>query len=87
MSAKTKLIIDILERAFFTYVEAFVGLLIVANVWTTTQAGGLVSLLQVVQVAAISAVPAALAVIKGGLASVIGDRNSAAALPKDLTKP
>lgn len=87
MSAKTKLIIDILERAFFTYAETFIGLLIAANVWSSTQAGSIISVLQVAQVAAISAIPAALAVIKGGLASVIGDRNTAAALPKDLTKP
>lgn len=87
MTAKTKLIIDILERTFFTYFETFIGLLIVANVWSSTQAGSLVSLLQVVQVAAVSAVPAALAVIKGGLASVIGNRDTAAALPKDVTAP
>lgn len=87
MSAKTKMIIDILERAFFTYAETFFGLLIAANVWTGTQAGGLLSVLQVVQVAAVSAIPAALAILKGGLATLIGDRNTAAALPKDLTKP
>jgi hypothetical protein len=85
VSAKEKLFIDILERAFFTWGETFLGLLLVANIWTGTEAGKLTGVLGAAQVAAVAALPAALAVIKGALASLLGNRNTAAALPADVT--
>lgn len=84
MTGKQNLALDIIERAAATWLEGFLGLLIVAQVWNSTQAGALIGILQVVQVAAVSAVPAALAVIKGGISSFIGNRNTASALPKPL---
>lgn len=81
MSTKGRLAFDILERAAATWLEGFLGLLIVANVWSSTQSGALLGVLQAVQIAAVAAVPAALSVIKGGLASFLGKKDTAAALP------
>ena len=61
---------DIAERATATYVQTFIGLLIVG--WTDTID------LAVIQTAAVAAVPAALSVIKGYAASLTGDPDSAA---------
>ncbi len=65
-----KLLLDIAERTFWTYVQSFIGLLLASSVIdiTTLKAAG------------VSAIPAALAVIKGFAASRVGD-NTAAALP------
>lgn len=84
MTPRLKLVVDLLERTVFTWLEAFVGLLAVANVFDTTQAGHLIGVLSAVQVAAVSALPAALAVLKGGLAALGGNRDSAAALPASI---
>jgi hypothetical protein len=55
---------DTLERALFTFVEAFIGLLIVA------ESGSVDGLsLSVVQTAGVSAFISALAVVKGAVAS------------------
>ena len=51
---------DLAERAIATYVQTFIGLLIVA--WGTTVD------LAAVQAAAVAAVPAALSVVKSALA-------------------
>jgi hypothetical protein len=85
--SKRQLIVDTLERAVWTWVEAFLGLLIVANVWETTQAGEVVSVLEAAQVAAVAAIPAALAVVKGLAASLIGNPNSASTVPSVTPPP
>ena len=65
-------LIDLGERVFFTWVEAFLGLLLVMAVKPE-----ILSDISVWQTAAIAAVPAALAVLKGGLAKFAGDPESA----------
>ena len=87
MSEKAKLLVDIVERTLATWLEVFIGLLLAANVWEGTQAGGLVSLLDTAQIAAVSAIPAALAVLKGAISQFIGARNTAAALPTSADTP
>jgi hypothetical protein len=63
-----KLLLDVAERAAWTWVETFAGLLMVSGItdWDA------------VTTAMVAAIPAALAVVKGGLASFTGDRESAA---------
>lgn len=68
-----KLAIDIAERTFWTYVQSFIGLLLAASVLD----------ISTVKAAAVSAIPAALAVIKGFAASRIGDATAAALPPTD----
>jgi len=61
---------DAAERVAWTYLEVFVGLLLV---------GGALDV-GVVEAAAVAAVPAALAAVKAALASRVGDRQSASTL-------
>ncbi len=60
---------DLTERAFFTYVEAFLGLLL-AGAFDFTDISAL-------QAAGLAALPAGLAVIKAGIATRVGDSQSA----------
>jgi hypothetical protein len=55
---------DVAERTVATYLQAFFGLLLAG--WTTDAVD-----LSLVQTAAVAAVPAALAVLKGALASKV----------------
>jgi hypothetical protein len=87
MSSKGQLLVDLLERTFFTWLETFIGLLLVANIWTSTEAGKVTSFLSTAELAAVAAVPAALAVLKGGISSFIGARDTAAAVPAALDTP
>jgi hypothetical protein len=64
---------DLIERTAATYVEALAGLLMVSGVTHFSD----------LKAAAVAAVPAGLAVIKGVLASFVGNTNTAALLPKD----
>lgn len=66
--------LDVLERAGVAYVVSLIALLLAAPVLTV---GAL-------QAAAVAAVPAALAVLKGFAAGFLGRRGSAAALPAEL---
>jgi hypothetical protein len=69
-----KLLVDIAERTAFTYLEVFLGI-VIADAFTD----GLVDM-TVLQTAAVSALPAALAVVKGMIASrAVGDPDSASA--------
>lgn len=63
--------LDLAERALATYVEALLGLLI------ASAATDLVDL-AAWQAAAVAAVPAGLAVVKAGLARMVGDPDTAA---------
>ena len=60
---------DVAERAVATYLEAFFGLLIAS--WATELDAS------VITTAAIAAVPAALAVLKGAAAGFVGDHGTA----------
>ena len=64
---------DVIERTAATYVQAFLGLLLVG--WTTDTID-----LSIVQAAAVAAIPAALAVLKGAIASKVPGTISPASL-------
>ncbi|MGW1300420.1 hypothetical protein ACWD5R_11490 [Streptomyces sp. NPDC002514] len=67
-----KFFTDLAERTVATYLEAFLGLLLASSVVDLSTA----------KAAAVAAIPAGLAVVKGALSSLIGSSSSAAALPK-----
>ncbi|WNM34965.1 hypothetical protein RKE30_33630 [Streptomyces sp. Li-HN-5-11] len=69
-----KLLADIAERAVLTYVEAFLGLLLAAGTTSVVSLSALES-------AAIAAVPAGLAVVKGAVGSLLGRAGTASWLP------
>ncbi|WP_431993311.1 holin [Streptomyces albogriseolus] len=71
-----KLLVDIAERAVLTYVEAFLGLLLAAG---TTD----VVTLSALESAAIAAIPAGLAVVKGAVGSLLGRSGTASWLPAE----
>uniref|UniRef100_A0AAU2V931 Holin n=1 Tax=Streptomyces sp. NBC_00003 TaxID=2903608 RepID=A0AAU2V931_9ACTN len=73
-SGTPKLLVDIVERAALTYVEAFLGLLLAAG---TTDIVDLSTL----QSAGIAAIPAGLAVIKGAIGTLLGRPGTASWLP------
>lgn len=68
-------LVDLVERTAATYAAAFIGLLLAGGFDFTS--------LSAWQAAAVAALPAAVTVVKGGLGSLIGDRWSAAWLPRD----
>ncbi len=70
--------LDIAERTVATYLETFLGLLLAST--TVLDLG-------VLKVAAIAAIPAALAVVKGGLAALLGPTGDASLLPTRKKKP
>lgn len=84
MSAKAKLIIDILERAFFTWVEVFLGLILASHVFEDSTVGRIARIFSAAQTAALAALPSAIAIVKGGFGALVGNRNTAAILPKDV---
>ena len=67
-----KYLTDLAERTVATYIETLTGLLIVG--WADF--GDVASFLDFGTSAAVAAVPAALAIIKGGLARLRGDREN-----------
>jgi hypothetical protein len=75
VSPTVKKFLDIAERAGFTYVESFLGFLLASQIWTAVDKVG------VAKGAAAAALPAALAIVKGSLASLWGNTASASALP------
>ena len=68
---KTRFLVDLIERTAATYVEVFLGLLIASGLGTPADRMDLITK------AAISAIPAALAVVKGGAAKLRGDPDGA----------
>jgi hypothetical protein len=62
---------DLAERTIATYLEAFIGLLLVGGITDLSTAKS----------AAIAAVPAGLAVVKGALSGFLGDPDTASVLP------
>ncbi|MGW2886395.1 hypothetical protein ACWDDN_13760 [Streptomyces griseoruber] len=69
-----KLIADIAERAVLTYVEAFLGLLLASGATNVVALSALES-------AAVAAIPAGLAVVKGAAGSLLGRAGTASWLP------
>jgi hypothetical protein len=72
---RSKFFVDLAERVVATYLEAFLGLVIASAI-----TDGVIDL-SVVQSAAVAALPAGLAVVKGALARWRGDPDSASAAP------
>lgn len=70
--SRRKYLIDLAERVAATYAEALIGLLIVG--WGDF--GAVSDFLDLGTSAAVAAVPAALAVLKGGIARFRGDREN-----------
>ncbi|RLU81142.1 hypothetical protein CTZ27_33425 [Streptomyces griseocarneus] len=66
-----RFLLDLAERTAATYVEAFLGLLL----------AGTVTDLSTAKAAAVSALPAALAVVKGLLSGALSRTGTASALP------
>lgn len=62
---------DLLERVASTYLQCFLGLLIVAGPLN----------IDAISVALVSAIPATLAVLKAALASRVGEKGTASLLP------
>jgi hypothetical protein len=73
-SSTPKLLADIAERSVLTYIEAFLGLLLASG---TTDLVDLSTL----QSAAVAALPAALAVVKGAVGTLLGRSGTASWLP------
>lgn len=73
-SGTPKLLVDIVERAALTYVEAFLGLLLAAGTINIVD-------LSTLQSAGIAAIPAGLAVIKGAIGTLLGRPGTASWLP------
>jgi hypothetical protein len=73
-SSTRKLLADIAERALLTYIEAFLGVLLASG---TTDIVNLSTL----EAAAIAAIPAGLAVLKGAAGSILGHAGTASWLP------
>ena len=74
MTPDTRYLVDLLERAAATYIEALIGLLIASAVTTID--------VSTLKAAAISAIPAGLAVVKAGLARFTGNDDSASLAPE-----
>ncbi|MFJ9646296.1 hypothetical protein [Streptomyces sp. NPDC101206] len=70
-----RIVADIAERTVLTYLEAFLGLLLAGATTDIVD-------LSVLQAAAVAALPAGLAVIKGAIGSRLGQVGTAAWLPK-----
>lgn len=60
-------ILDVAERAAVTYLECLLGLLAVAGPLN----------IKAIELALVAAIPAALSVIKGSMARLVGNRDSA----------
>ncbi len=69
--------LDVAERTAATYVVAFLGLLLADGMDLTSMSA--------VRAAGVAALPAALTVVKGAVATLVGDRGSAAVLPRWLS--
>ncbi|MFF4380964.1 holin [Kitasatospora sp. NPDC092039] len=69
-----KLIIDLVERTVATYATAFLGLLLADGFDLTS--------ISALKAAALAALPAALTVVKGAVATRVGDPHSAALLSR-----
>ena len=74
MKLDRKQLIDVIERAVFTYVQTVIGLVLASGL---TDMGGL----STIKMAAVGGLPAALSILKGYMASVlpVGDATASIA--------
>jgi hypothetical protein len=75
-AAIRKTLADIAERAVLTYAEAFLGLLLAAGTTSIVD-------LSTLQSAAVAAIPAGLAIVKGAIGTLLGRAGTASWLPAD----
>lgn len=73
MPISKRYIVDLVERTVATYLETFIGLLIASGLDVAAP----LTRMAVVEKAAVAALPAALAVVKSGLARLRGNGDSA----------
>lgn len=73
MPITKRFIVDLVERTASTYIEVFTGLLLAS--WADLS--GPVTRMAIVEKAAVAAVPSALTVVKGALAKLRGNGDSA----------
>lgn len=73
MPVTKRFIVDLVERTVSTFAETFVGLLIASGL----DVSGPVTRMAIVEKAAVAAIPSALAVLKGALAKLNGNGDSA----------
>src|SRR5690348_11617931 len=73
--------IDLTERVVWTFIEAFLAVVIASGVFTGHYDLHRTSLLSLASKAAIAGLAAVVALVKGLIAKFIGARNTAATLP------
>lgn len=73
MTLDRRQLVDVIERAAFTYIQSVIGLLLASGV---TDMGGLSTL----KMAAVGGLPAALSILKGWMASVLPVGDSTASV-------
>lgn len=73
MPVTRRFIVDLVERTASTYVETFLGLLLASGLDIAAP----VTRMAIIEKAAVAAVPAALTVLKAGLAKLRGNGDSA----------
>lgn len=73
MPVTKRFIVDLVERTVSTYVEVFLGLVLASGL----DVSGPVTRMAIVEKAAVAALPAALTVVKSGLAKLRGNGDSA----------
>ncbi|HEX8344740.1 MAG TPA: hypothetical protein VF657_08350 [Actinoplanes sp.] len=76
MPTRSVFAIDLIERALATYVQAFLGLVIAAGADVPFEFS-----ISSARAAALAALPAALAVLKAGIAKMVHDPDSASLAP------
>ena len=74
MKTKQQFLVDLVERVFFTFAEVFIATLLVGDALDLQ--------VDTLKKAGLAGVAAGLAVIKGGLAGLVGEKGSAAMLPE-----
>ncbi len=75
-------LLDLAERTAATYFEALLGLLLASGIGVAQ-----ITDLSFWTKAAVAAIPAGLAVLKGGMAKFVGSANTAALLPIEADTP
>jgi len=73
-------LVDVIERAVFTYVQTVIGLVLASGL---TDMGGL----STIKMAAVGGLPAALSIIKGYMASVMPVGDATASVLRTATPP
>ena len=79
-SKTTAYLLDVGERVFWTFLQAFLGLLVVGGAFDVAN----VADISIYQSAAVGGAAAVLSLLKGTVAGFLGNSDTAALLPKSL---